>query len=178
MSSIDHVRLMANYNSWMNARLYDAAGRLDASALSADRGAFFRSILGTLNHVVVADVIWLQRFASLPAAGPTLETVTGMATPVALDQILCDDLAELREIRDRLDRVITAFCDALGEADLDSILSYGRTDGVSQRKRLGPLISHFFNHQTHHRGQVTTMLSQAGVDVGVTDLNALIPSLD
>jgi uncharacterized damage-inducible protein DinB len=178
MSSIDHVRLMANYNGWMNARLYAAAGRLDASALREDRGAFFRSILGTLNHLVVADIIWMQRFATHPTARPALETVAGMATPTALDQILADDLGRLREVRDGLDRAITAFCDAIGEADLDAVLTYARTDGAAQRKRLGPLLSHFFNHQTHHRGQVTTMLSQAGVDVGVTDLNALIPSLD
>ena len=75
MGRCSHVVLMASYNEWMNARLYEAAGKLPAPELAADRGAFFKSVLGTLNHIVVADTAWLQRFATHPARYATLEPV-------------------------------------------------------------------------------------------------------
>lgn len=170
--------LMADYNRWMNERMYEAAGKLDAAALSADRGAFFGSILGTLNHIVVADLIWLRRFAQLPPASPALGALSAFPRPESLRQTLASDLASLRGLRQRLDGVIVAWAGELTPGVLSSLLSYTSTAGVASRKNYGAVIQHFFNHQTHHRGQVSTLLFQAGVDVGVTDLNALIPSSD
>ncbi len=177
MTVLDHVRLMARYNAWMNEKAYEAAARLDPAALAADRGAFFGSILGTLNHLVVTDIIWLQRLAPLPAGRPALDAVRAMDPPRALDQILFSDLAPMRAVRADLDRAILAFAEALDEETLSATISYARSNGERQVKPVGPVLSHFFNHQTHHRGQLSTLLSQAGVDIGVTDLNALIPSL-
>jgi uncharacterized damage-inducible protein DinB len=77
-----------------------------------------------------------------------------------------------------LDGVITAWTGALTEADLGAALHYARMNGEQYAKPLFDVLLHFFNHQTHHRGQASTLLSQAGVDVGVTDLLALIPNLD
>jgi uncharacterized damage-inducible protein DinB len=133
------------------------------------------SILGTFEHLVVADTLWLKRFATHPTAAPALAAVTALPDPTSLDQIQFGALSPLRERRDLLDRTIEAFVADLGEADLDRPLAYRNSKGLPFTKDFGALLTHFFNHQTHHRGQVTTLLSQAGVDPGVTDLLLLIP---
>ncbi len=176
MSSLEHIRLLASYNAWMNAKIYDAAAKLPVRKLAADRGAFFKSIIGTLNHLVVADTIWLKRFATHPARHATLEPLRAAPAPATLDQILHTDLPALRAHRDHLDAIITAWTAALTETDLEHGLHYTNMKGVPAQKRLNALLVHFFNHQTHHRGQAGTLLFQAGQDVGVTDLLTLIPN--
>ena len=175
MGRIEHLRLMADYNAWMNGRLYDAAATLAPEALAADRGAFFGSLLGTLEHLVVADTIWLKRFADHPSGGP-LAPVRELRMPASLAEIQFGALDPLRDRREMLDRLISAWAATLGEDDLDRPLAYRNTRGLPFEKPFGLLALHFFNHQTHHRGQATTLLFQAGVDVGVTDLLTLIPS--
>lgn len=170
--------LMAKYNRWMNDRMYEAAGKLDAAALSADKGAFFGSILGTLNHIVVADLIWLRRFVQDPAASRTLSALSAFPRPASLRDTLAPDLASLRSLRQQLDERIVQWAGELTPELLSSDLSYTTTAGVASRRNFGALLQHFFNHQTHHRGQASTLLFQSGVDVGVTDLVAIIPSSD
>ena len=178
MTLLDHLRLMARYNAWMNEKAYDAAARLSPEEAARDRGAFFGSVLGTLNHLMVADLIWCHRFAPHPAASPALDPVLAMARPDALDQTITPDLAALRAMRRPIDAALVDFVAALDEDGTDRPITYVRTDGGSQTKPLGPVLCHLFNHQTHHRGQLSTLLTQAGVDIGVTDLNALVPALD
>ena len=177
MHLTDHLRLLADYNAWMNGQLYDAAARLPAAELAAPKGAFFGSILGTLNHLVVADTIWLQRFARHPAGASALQTVAQWPAPAALNQILFDTLPALRTRREALDALITQWVDQLDDAALASPLHYRNTRGEAFTRHLHAVLVHVFNHQTHHRGQVTTLLSQAGVDPGVTDLLTRIPQL-
>ena len=171
-----HFALMASYNQWMNASIYEAASKLAAAELTEERGAFFGSIFGTLNHIAVADTIWLKRFAThASSSARTLEVMVALPTPASLDQILFDDLKGLKAHRRWLDTVIINWVAALTDDDLSTTLSYHNTKGVASRRRYSSLVFHFFNHQTHHRGQLSTLLSQAGVDIGVTDLLALIP---
>ncbi len=174
MSEGAHFVLMADYNAWMNKRLYAAAATLPAYELCADKGAFFGSLMGTLNHLVAGDTIWLQRFATHPAAH-ALAPVRAMPAPAGLGAIHSMDLPALTLHRRALDALISAWVAQLTAQDLDHVLHYANTKGVLADKRLGSLLQHFFNHQTHHRGQASTLLSQAGVDLGVTDLLALIP---
>jgi len=176
MSRTDHICLMAKYNEWMNARLYEAAMRLPDEELAVDRKAFFGSILGTLNHLVVGDTIWLQRFATHPANYPALEPVRNLPAPASLDQLLHADMRSLAKHRSSLDRVIMEWAHSIAEHELDHVLRYANTRGVVAERNFFSLVMHFFNHQTHHRGQATTLLSQAGADVGVTDLLAVIPN--
>ena len=171
-----HTVLMAQYNAWMNAKLYDAAATLSSEALAADRGAFFGSVLGTLNHLVVGDTIWLKRFAVHPAQPQALQVVRDLPAPTALNQLLFADFAALRERRQLLDATIQSWASSLTADDLSHTLSYANTKGEAKAKNMGCLVMHFFNHQTHHRGQATTLLMQAGVDVGETDLLAMIPN--
>ncbi|MCC6070504.1 DinB family protein [Massilia sp. GCM10020059] len=174
MSMCEHIRLMAQYNEWMNTRLYDAAMSLPADEVLADKGAFFGSLYGTLNHILLGDTIWLQRFATHPAAHSSLDPVRAMPRPFTYDERQGDFLA-LRERRAALDRVIVAWAGELTEADLGHVLKYNNIKGTPFSRSFSALVMHFFNHQTHHRGQATTLLSQAGVDPGSTDLLMLIP---
>jgi len=175
MTLRDNVILMSHYNEWMNAKVYEAAGRLSHADFIADRGAFFGSLCGTLNHIVVADTIWLKRFAGHPAAHIALEPVRKLAMPTALNQVLYKELAALADHRKMLDGVIKEWADALTEHDLEQVLHYANTKGTQFERPLAALLLHFFNHQTHHRGQATTLLYQMRQDVGVTDLAALLP---
>jgi uncharacterized damage-inducible protein DinB len=167
--------LMARYNQWMNQRTYEVAAALPAEALTRDRGAFFGSILGTLNHVAVADTVWLRRFADGTGDPVLLKAMAGRPRPVALRESLAPDLAGLWRYREALDAEIVRWAQGLTEARLATTLHYRNIAGQPAARNLGLLVQHFFNHQTHHRGQVSTLLFQAGHDVGVTDLLALIP---
>jgi uncharacterized damage-inducible protein DinB len=175
MQLIDHVRQMAEYNHWMNQKLYDACEKLSVDQLSENRGAFFGSVLGTLNHIMVADTIWLKRFA---AAGVcSLEVMDAIPYPESLDAVLFNKLPELRARREHLDQVILAFGSLATEEALQAVISYKSLKGVAFNKIFFNLLMHVFNHQTHHRGQISTLLSQVGIDIGVTDLAALIPDV-
>ncbi len=167
---------MADYNRWMNLRLYDATAKLSEAQIFEDRGAFFGSLFETLNHITVADLIWLHRFAQHDGLGEFKDKMVAFPSPTSLRQRLAQSLAELRELRTRIDGVIVEFAGMVTEQQLADTLRYGNTSGQKQAKNFGLVLQHFFNHQTHHRGQATTLLFQAGVDVGVTDLNALIPN--
>jgi len=150
---------MAQYNRWMNERLYDFCNRLSDQERKRDVGAFFKSIHGTLNHLLLGDRIWLGRFLGEPF------TVTSLA------QELHSDFAQLRAARSRTDARIIDWAGSLTSADLAGEISY--TSVVNPKPHRYPLwfaVAHFFNHQTHHRGQLTTLLSQCGVDPGITDL--------
>jgi len=175
MTACSHIVQIASYNTWMNAKLYAVAGTLSPSELAADRKAFFKSILGTLNHIVVGDTIWLKRFATHPSEHAALAPFRELSAPSSLDELLFPNVGELFKHRKTLDGVIQRWAAELKEQDLQHVLSYKNMKGVPQQKNFGSLVMHFFNHQTHHRGQVTTLLCQAGQDVGVTDLLAVIP---
>ncbi|MGP5308516.1 DinB family protein [Vreelandella alkaliphila] len=175
MSLKDHFVMLASYNQWMNSKVYEAAGHLSATDLAKGRGAFFGSILGTLNHILVGDTIWLKRFATHPSCVASLHEVADLPKPTTLDQIVFEDFGRLSEHRSWLDQRIIDWVAELSDGDLDVVLSYRNSKGIPANKRYSSLVLHFFNHHTHHRGQVSTLLSQAGVDIGVTDLLVHIP---
>jgi len=175
MDMLKHIRLMAQYNQWTNANLYETAAKLSPEELGKDRGAFFASILGTLNHIMVGDIIWLKRLGTHPAGHRCLESVRQRDRPDTLNQILYADLAALSRARKDLDAIIIIWTDEMTATDLDHVLEYRNMKGVPARKLFGTLVLNLFNHQTHHRGQATTLLFQAGLDVGPTDLLGLIP---
>jgi uncharacterized damage-inducible protein DinB len=172
---IENFILFADYNAEMNARNFNAAHQLTGEELLQDRGAFFGSILGTMNHLIVADTLWLQRIASHPAQFSCLRGIARLPKPDTLNLILFTELNQWYERRVVLDQTIKSLVLEITAAELESILFYHRTDGTPANKRMKDVLLHFFNHQTHHRGQISTLLFQAGVDVGVTDLLSLVP---
>jgi uncharacterized damage-inducible protein DinB len=155
----EYCQAMAAYNGWMNRNVYEAAAQLPEAERKADRGAFFRSIHSTLNHLVWADRVWLGRF-------------NGVAYPVgAIGVDLHDEFDALRAARRFMDGEIAAWAATLAPEQLAGPLTW--YSGVMKRELTRPrwlCVVQMFNHQTHHRGQVTTLLKQAGVDPGVTDL--------
>lgn len=171
-----HFTLLAQYNQWMNEQIYCAAAELEEEQLALDRGAFFSSILGTLNHNLVGDIIWLKRFANHPDAQLALQAMQAFSQPTSLDERLYWHLEGCQQARQTLDQLIINMIADLSDESLRQPLTYHNTKGQQACKEFGLLLLHFFNHQTHHRGQLTTLFSQAGVDTGVTDLLALIPS--
>lgn len=154
--------LMARYNQWMNRKVYDASARLGDEQYRKDVGAFFGSIHNTLNHLLYADTIWTRRFAGRPLDGlrPRMEFHPG--------------LQALRAMRDILDHEIIDWAAKLEDRWLAADFTFTSVDGSFTRTQPAwQLVVHMFNHQTHHRGQITTMLSQFGLDPGVTDLPAM-----
>lgn len=131
--------------------------------------------MGTLNHILVGDTILLKRFTSHKAGFSSLEYVRDLPNPNTLEEILHSRFESLEEARTKMDKVFLNFTSEIEENDLAGILEYTNTKGLPFTKNFGQILQHVFNHQTHHRGQVTTLLSQAGVDVGVTDLSLNIP---
>jgi uncharacterized damage-inducible protein DinB len=156
-----HFEIFARYNQWANRRLYAAAAELSDADRRADRGAFFHSMHGTLNHILVGDTIWLARFKG-ESGKPGL--------PSGLDQILHEDFTALRAAREAHDHEIIRFIDGLDEARISAPVIYKNTRGEVDERPLAPLLFHYFNHQTHHRGQAHTLLSQLGQDPPPLDL--------
>jgi uncharacterized damage-inducible protein DinB len=175
MNRIQHICLLAEYNKRMNASLYGAAEKLSPDALRAHRGAFFGSILGTLNHLIVADTLWLARFTRHAAGHAALAPIQKLSLPTSLDQIICSEWQGLARRRSLLDQIIIDWSKSLLEIDLEQVLVYTTIKGVRAQKNFYSLVMHFFNHQTHHRGQTSTLLMQAGIDIGVTDLLVMVP---
>ena len=176
---LDNYRLLARYNAWFNTRLLDACEALDDVARKQDRGAFFGSIHHTLNHLVVADQIWLKRLRQCGTDhGQVFDSLSGtvldLPTDAGLSTVLFDDWAALRAKRQVLDQALERWLAALPEDYLQLTMRYVNFKGVARTHPAWQALTHFFNHQTHHRGQVTTLLVQAGVDVGTTDLVALL----
>ena len=157
---IAHFAMFARYNAWANRRLYDAAAKLPDADYRAEKGAFFGSVHRTLNHILVGDRIWMRRFTG---EGPTYN---------ALNAVPCEDLASLRKEREAEDKRIIAFVDGLDEARLAMTFTYRTVTAPAEiTQPLAPALAHFFNHQTHHRGQVHGLLTAlAGQDAA--------PSLD
>ena len=159
MELTEYFNIMARYNQWMNERIYGVCTDIPDDERKMDRGAFFKSIHGTLNHLLLADRLWLGRFKKQPFSLRSL------------DQELYDEFDDLRAEREATDEEILEWTEDLSNAMLESQFSF--TSIVNPGERTYPfsfVLMHFFNHQTHHRGQVSTLIKQAGFDVGETDL--------
>ena len=173
---MENYRFLARYNGWFNTRLYDACERLDDGARKAPRGAFFGSIHGTLNHILWGDMVWLGRLAAQAQAGEATPPFALLVLPADArhETTLYADWTALRAHRAELDAAVPAWLAAVPDDFAQRTMRYRNTQGVAREHPAWQALSHLFNHQTHHRGQVTTLLAQAGVDVGVTDLIALL----
>jgi len=177
MPTCNDIALLATYNAHMNRKLYSAAAKLPSVEQLANRGAFFTSILGTLNHIIAGDTIWLMRFALHPSQFRALASLRGRPIPNDLTQSYADNLPGLEAHRTKLDSIILTLAEELRRSDLDQTLTYRNSRGLEFHRNFGQLLLHFFNHQTHHRGQASTLLTQVGIDIGVTDLLEIIPDV-
>ena len=159
MISAEYCQLMARYNAWMNERLYAACAGIPSEDRTLDRGAFFGSIHATLNHLLWGDRMWLGRFVGPPCEHP------GFGTD------MFESFDALRRERQETDSAMQQWAGDVTSGWLESTLEYrSLVDGKTRRLPCAVAAVHMFNHGTHHRGQLTTLMKQAGVDPGVTDL--------
>jgi uncharacterized damage-inducible protein DinB len=172
---LENYRFLARYNRWFNQRLYTACEQLPDEERKRERGAFFGSIHNTLNHLVWGDRLWLRRFAAQGVPFPALAAhILEVPEGAVHATVLYPEWASLREHREKIDAAIEDWVrDMPAEFPL-RIMRYSNTRGVQREHPAWQALTHFFNHQTHHRGQVTTLLAQAGIDPGVTDLIVLV----
>lgn len=162
MLEIEIYRALARYNRWMNERLLHACAQLSDAARNQASGAPFGSIHGVWNHILVADRIWLARFEQRPLPFSRLDTQ------------VCADFEELRRQRAQTDDAIDAFVASLSSEKLAAPFSFVSISNPQQKTfPFWFVVTHFFNHQTHHCGQISALLEQAGGDCGVTDLLAM-----
>ena len=155
----DRHPVLARYNAWANHKLYRAVEALPDAEFRADRGVFFKSLRGTLNHILAADRIWMARFTG--AKPGTLR----------LDTILHDDFESLHAARQAEDTRLIGFVDGLDAAALAGTFTYQRTTSLETYvAELGPALDHVFNHQTHHRGQAHAVLTGLGAEAPALDL--------
>lgn len=162
MITAEYVRALADYNRWQNENLYGAADQLSDEQRKEQRGAFFGSIHGTLNHLLWADQLWMSRFAGTPRPkAPGIPESVGMY----------ESWDDLKRERQAFDRGIIDWAGKLETDWLEGDLTwFSGATGRELTKPKGLLVAHIFNHQAHHRGQVHCMLTQAGVRPGATDL--------
>ncbi len=153
-----HFLNFAAYNEWANARIYDSVSPLDDEAYKRDRGMFFKSFHGTLNHLLVTDYMWLHR---IEGEGPI---------PQALDEILHENFDELGAVRAQVDKRIIDAVGRFEDSDFSREYSYTTISYGPRTDFLGDMFTHLFNHQTHHRGQIHNCLTQEGLDAPPLDL--------
>lgn len=162
--------MMACYNQRMNLQLLSACSKLTQEQWQHDTQSFFPSVMHYWNHLLFGDLIMLSRIAnSLPnLVDPELLQPLPKAT--AVDNIFASSLQEIMNLRKAVDRVIAELASNLNDSDYSLTIEYTTTEGQQMSKKLGAYVTHLFNHQTHHRGQLSCVLSQFGIDYGCTDL--------
>lgn len=148
---LEMFRMLARFNAWANGHIYDCCAKLPDAAYRQDRKAFFGSIHHTLNHLLVVDRLWRARVEG---------TTTGIK---GLDEVLHDDFKPLRAAREAEDAALIRMIDGLDPARLAKPLRYTFMNGTPAETSLDIVLITLFNHQTHHRGQVHTMLTQVGI---------------
>ena len=167
MYSGNYYQLMADYNRWINQRLYTVCADLSDEQRKSDRGAFFKSIHGTLNHILWGDRAWLTRFK------------VHDHPLVRIGEELYADFGQLRTEREAMDARIQQWVGTLRDDWLQQPFTF--ISIVDGKTRSGPtwvFVTQLFNHQTHHRGQVTTLIKQYGVDPGVMDIPWMPGAID
>lgn len=155
------VRTMAAYNAEMNRRLYDAAARIPDAERRKDSGAFWGSLHGTLSHLLWGDQMWMSRFDNWPKAAVIQKESAAMI----------GDFDELRRLRADADQRISDWAGRVTDAWLaDDMVWFSASVQKELRSPRSFAVTHFFNHQTHHRGQAHALITACGEKTGDTDL--------
>ena len=148
---------------------------LPVEVLEQDSQSFFTSIISYWNHLLFGDLILLKRLAQHNIGQLTLAEFTRFPSPLSPQDIYYQALPQLNLCRQQLDELIILFCQNLTETECGKVISYTTTEGEQLSKGVADVIQHLFNHQTHHRGQLSCVLSQCGVDYGCMDLPVIVP---
>lgn len=174
LSLIENFQMMAKYNERINQQLLRCCQLLSNKGLTKESHSFFPNIISYWNHILFGDLIMLRRLAANEVASLSLADFTELPTPKSPRDIYHNNFSDIIELRNKLDALINQYCQSLTEKDCDRFISYQTTEGESITKKVADITQHMFNHQTHHRGQLTCILSQFGVDYGCMDLPVIV----
>lgn len=176
MGLVNNFKVMALYNQRVNHSLLACCETLPVDVLHKETQSFFPTIVSYWNHLLFGDLILLGRLAALNLTDLSPETLKTFPEPFSPQDQYFSELSEIKVVREALDNVIIKFCDSLTEQTCQKIVRYTTTEGDEVTKVIGDVVQHIFNHQTHHRGQLTCVLSQFGVDYGCMDLPVIVPN--
>ncbi len=155
----NYYELMAEYNKWMDTKIHSVCLEIPDELRKKDLGSFFKSIHSTLNHIYYGDLAWMERLRD------------NKFTPRQIDEDLFENFADLQTAQEKMDSEILLWAQSLTPEILNQSFDYVSNVEIYSRKLpIWVLATHMFNHQTHHRGQVTTLIKQLGYEPGITDL--------
>ncbi|MGS2717031.1 DinB family protein [Eionea flava] len=162
--------LMAHYNQRMNQQLLTASELLTHQQLLQETHSFFSTVMGYWNHLLFGDLIMIGRLANNKIGGLSVSLLKDLPSPRSPQDYYSDSLEEVRQWRLIIDSIILDMAQSLNDEAIAKNVTYTTTEGQSVSLSVDVFCQHLFNHQTHHRGQLTCVLSQLGVDFGCTDL--------
>ena len=175
MNLSSNFKMLSLYNMRMNSQLLECCSPLSAEKLSKDTKSFFPSIISYWNHLMFGDLIMMNRLAANEVGDISSIDLEPFPKPVSTHDIYFDNLSDIGHVRSKLDSLIFEWCSMLTDEDCAQILSYRATEGQEISRIASDMIQHMFNHESHHRGQLTCILSLNGVDYGCTDLPIVVP---
>lgn len=175
MSLANNFRMLSLYNQRINHQLLICCRDLSVADLNKETHSFFSNIINYWNHVLFGDLIMLRRLGNNDIGGFSLAYLDDFPVPTSGRDIYHIEISDVALLRTRVDKVIVKCFLGINDDDCLQMISYKTTEGVAITKSVADFCQHLFNHQTHHRGQLTCILSQLGVDYGCMDLPIIVP---
>jgi len=175
MNLASNFKMLSIYNMRMNAQLLECCRDLSAEKLAEDTKTFFPSIISYWNHLMFGDLIMMTRLGVNEIGSLSATDLEHFPKPASTKDIYFSNFSDLERVRREIDKLILEWCSTLTDKDCERVLTYRTTEGHQISKRASDVIQHMFNHETHHRGQLTCILSLYGVDYGFTDLPMIVP---
>ena len=175
MSLVKNFKMMSLYNQRINDQLMASCLGLSNDLLEKDTHSFFPNIISYWNHLLFGDLILLGRLALNHIGQLSPQDLSAFPTPTSPQDIYYNNLSDIAVLRKKVDALIIQYCTHLTDEDCEKFITYTTTEGLLVTKAAADITQHIFNHQAHHRGQLTCVLSQFGVDYGCMDLPAIVP---
>ncbi len=174
MSLTKNFKMMSLYNQRINSQLMASCLVLSPEILEKETHSFFPNIISYWNHILFGDLILIGRLALNHIGELSPEMLCTLPIPKSPQDIYFRKLSDIAVLRKQVDELIIQYCKNLTEKECEKFITYQTTEGVSITKAVADITQHIFNHQTHHRGQLTCVLSQFGVDYGCMDLPVIV----
>ncbi|MDA9556047.1 damage-inducible protein DinB [Vibrio sp.] len=175
MGLLSNFKMLARYNQRMNQQLLDVCSRLTHEQLHKNMGSFFPTVMAHWNHILFGDVIMLNRLVANNLVSIENSVLEQLPVPQSTGDTFASNLEEFIPIRTLIDSIYVDVMDGFTMESGQCIVQYTTTEGQAIQKTMGEFCQHLFNHQTHHRGQLTCLISQLGLDFGCTDLPMIVP---
>jgi len=177
MSQLRSFQISVLYNQRMNQQLLICCQQLSQTQCEQETGSFFPNVIAYWNHLLFGDLILIRRIIANKIAGLSLSLLDGLPIATSTSDCYCSTIDEVIELRTKVDIIIEQVINALSENDISKLIHYKTTEGDEVSARVSDILQHMFNHQTHHRGQLTCVLSQLGINFGCTDLPVLVSEM-